>query len=123
MLRHNARPTEAFARFLDLSGLTLSLPLAFGLYGRLATADHAASTAIDRYWLPLLVTVLAWGAAAWVYRVYDARPHSVRDELMRIARAMVLVAFCVFSFIFFSQMQWVSRLLTGIYFLVALGII
>ena len=123
MLKHTARPTEALARFLDLTALTLALPLGFGLYRRLASAKHASSATLDRYWLPLVVTVLAWGAAAWVYRVYDARPHSVRDELMRIARAMVLVAFAVFAFIFFTQTQWVSRLLTGVYFLVALAFI
>jgi hypothetical protein len=35
MLRHTARPTEAFARFLDVAALTGSLPLAFGLYQHL----------------------------------------------------------------------------------------
>jgi exopolysaccharide biosynthesis polyprenyl glycosylphosphotransferase len=33
---------------------------------------------------------------------------------------MVLVAFAVFAGIFFSKLAWVSRLLTGLYFLVAL---
>ncbi len=67
--------------------------------------------------------MIAWGAAAWVYRVYDARPHSLRDEFMRIARAMVLVAFAVFALIFFAQLGWVSRLLTGLYFVVAFGLV
>ena len=123
MLRHTARPTEAVARFVDLGALTLALPLAFGFYRRIAPLARAGFAEFDRYWLPLVLTVVAWGAAAWVYRVYDARPHSLRDEFMRIARAMVLVAFGVFAIIFFAQLQWVSRLLTGLYFVVALALI
>ncbi|HET6437718.1 MAG TPA: sugar transferase [Anaeromyxobacter sp.] len=123
MLRHTARPTEAVARFLDLLALSVALPLSFGLYRRTAPLARAGLAEFDRYWLPLLVTVLAWGAAAWAYRVYDSRPHSLRDEFMRIARAMVLVAFAVFAVIFFAQLQWVSRLLTGLYFVTALALI
>ncbi len=122
MLRHTARPTEAVARFLDLAALVLALPGAFSIYGRLGAYTRAVG-GLERYWLPLVVTVVAWGASAWVYRVYDARPHSLRDEFMRIARAIVLVAFGVFAAIFFAQLQWVSRLLTGLYFVVALGLI
>jgi exopolysaccharide biosynthesis polyprenyl glycosylphosphotransferase len=80
-------------------------------------------TGFASYWPPLLLTIVTWGAAAWVYRVYDARPHSVRDEFMRIARAMVLVAFGIFALIFFAHLQWVSRLLTGLYFVVALALV
>ncbi len=123
MLRHTARPTEAFARFLDLAALTLSLPLAFALYQHVAPLARVGWADFGLYWLPLVVTIVAWGGAAWVYRVYDARPHSLRDEFMRIARAMVLVAFGIFALIFFAHLQWVSRLLTGLYFLVALGLI
>ncbi len=123
MLKHTARPTEAFARFLDLAALTLSLPLAFALYQRIAPLARVGWSDFGLYWLPLLLTVVAWGGAAWVYRVYDARPHSLRDEFMRIARAMVLVAFAIFALIFFAHLQWVSRLLTGLYFVVALGLI
>jgi exopolysaccharide biosynthesis polyprenyl glycosylphosphotransferase len=123
MLRHTAKPTEAVARFLDLCALTLGLPLSFALYRHVSTLARAGTVEFDRYWLPLLLTVLAWGAAAWVYRVYDARPHSMREEFMRIARALVLVAFAVFAIIFFAHLQWVSRLLTGLYFMVALALI
>ncbi len=123
MLRHTARPTEAFARFLDLAVLTVSLPLAFGLYQRIAPLARVGWADFGAYWPPLLLTMVAWGGAAWVYRVYDARPHSLRDEFMRIARAMVLVAFGIFALIFFAHLQWVSRLLTGLYFVVALGLI
>jgi exopolysaccharide biosynthesis polyprenyl glycosylphosphotransferase len=119
MLNHTARPTEAVARFLDLGALLIAYPLAFSLHMRLGS-----STAVfDAYWMPLLLTVVAWGAAAWVYRVYDSRPHSLRDEFMRIARALVLVAFAVFAIIFFAQIHWVSRLLTGLYFGVALALV
>jgi len=123
MLRHIARPTEAVARFLDLGALTLALPIAYSLYRQVASNPQLNGRALDRYWLPLVLTVIAWGAAAWVYRVYDARPHSMRDEFMRIARAMVLVAFAIFAIIFFAQIVWVSRLLTGLYFLVALSLV
>jgi exopolysaccharide biosynthesis polyprenyl glycosylphosphotransferase len=123
MLRHIARPTEAVARFLDLGALTLALPLSFSLYRHLSPTVRVGAHEFDRYWLPLLLTVMAWGAAAWVYRVYDARPHSLRDEFMRIARAMVLVAFAVFAVIFFAQLGWVSRLLTGLFFVVAFGLV
>jgi exopolysaccharide biosynthesis polyprenyl glycosylphosphotransferase len=123
MLKHTARPTEAVLRFLDLTALILSLPAAFTLYQSVAGYVHAKSVDQQAYWPPLLLTVLAWGLAAWVYRVYDARPRSVRDELLRIARAMVLVAFIVFALVFFAHLQWVSRLLTGFYFVVALGLI
>ena len=118
MLNHTARPTEAAARFLDLGALVIALPLSFSLHLHLRGVQRAH---FDAYWLPLLITVLAWGAAAWVYRVYDSRPHSVRDEFMRIARALVLVAFAVFALIFFAQIQWVSRLLVGVYFGVITG--
>jgi exopolysaccharide biosynthesis polyprenyl glycosylphosphotransferase len=120
MLNHTARPTEAIARFLDLGALLIAMPVAFSLHLHLRAAG---ATRFDAYWLPLLVVVLAWGAAAWVYRVYDSRPHSLRDEFMRIARTIVLVAFAVFALIFFAQIQWVSRLLTAVYFAVALALI
>ncbi len=123
MLKHTATPTEAVARLADLAALALALPLALALYQRVAPSGSASFSSFDRYWLPLLVTVLAWGAAAWVYRVYDARPHTMREEFMRIARAVVLVAFVVFGVVFFAHLQWVSRLLTGLYFVIALGLI
>ena len=123
MLRHTARPTEAFARFLDLAALTVSLPLAFALYQHVAPQTLVTWSAFANYWPGLLITIVVWGGAAWIYRVYDARPHSMRDEFMRIARAMVLVAFGIFAAIFFAHLQWVSRLLTGLYFVVALGLI
>jgi exopolysaccharide biosynthesis polyprenyl glycosylphosphotransferase len=123
MLRHTARPKEAAARIVDLGVLALTLPLSFHIYRKIAPLARGGSANFDSYWLPLILTVLAWGAAAWVYRVYDGRPHSVRDELMRIARAMVLVAFAVFALIFFAHLQWVSRLLTGLYFAVAFVLI
>src|SRR5512140_1325309 len=116
MLRHTSTPTEAVARVIDLVALVGALPLAFGLYLRLAPFVHARQVEIERYWLPLLLVVVAWGGAAWVYRVYDARPHTMRDEFMRIARTVVLVAFAVFAITFFAQLVWVSRLLTGLYF-------
>jgi exopolysaccharide biosynthesis polyprenyl glycosylphosphotransferase len=124
MLRHTAPPTEAAARLVDFTALTVALPIAYSIHARLlarGTAQHAVS--LDRYWLPLVLTILAWGGAAWVYRVYDARPHSMRDEFMRIARAVVLVAFGVFALVFFAHVSWVSRLLTGVYFGVAVTII
>jgi exopolysaccharide biosynthesis polyprenyl glycosylphosphotransferase len=123
MLRHTARPSEAIARFVDLGVLLGSLPVALALYRRFASIAGARLVQLDRYWLPLLLMVVAWGAAAWVYRVYDARPHTMREEFMRIARAMVLLAFTVFAVIFFAHLQWVSRLLTGLYFVVALALI
>jgi len=124
MLRHSARPTEVAARFFDLGALVLALPFSFAFYTRLAPlVGSTGPAAFDSYWLPLLLTVLAWGAAAWIYRVYESGPRSVRDEIMRIARAMVLVAFAVFAVIFFAHLQWVSRLLTALFFAVALLLI
>jgi exopolysaccharide biosynthesis polyprenyl glycosylphosphotransferase len=121
MLNHTARPTEVMARVLDLGALACALPLAYALHQRVGVVGRAVL--LDRYFMPLLTTVLAWGVAAWVYRVYDARPHSMRDEFLRIARALVLVAFAVFAIIFFTKVQWVSRLLTGLYFAVSLALI
>ena len=123
MLKHNARPTEVVARFIDLAALALALPFSFSLYNRFGPATHAGSVPFERYLLPLLLTILTWGAAAWVYRVYQSGPRTVRDELMRIARAMVLVAFAVFAVIFFVKLNWVPRLLTALYFGVALLLI
>jgi exopolysaccharide biosynthesis polyprenyl glycosylphosphotransferase len=120
MLKHTAPPTEAAARVIDFAALTLALPFAVAIY---AHVPGRTGLAIDRYWAPLAITLMAWGASAWVYRVYDARPHSTTEELMRIARAIVLVAFAVFALVFFAKIHWVSRLLTGIYFLVALATI
>jgi exopolysaccharide biosynthesis polyprenyl glycosylphosphotransferase len=122
MLNHTARPTEAVARFLDLGALVVALPVAFSLHLKLGSRSGVEAL-FDAYWVPLLLTALAWGAAAWVYRVYDSRPHSLRDEFMRIARALVLVAFAVFAIIFFARVQWISRLLTGLYFCVALALL
>jgi len=118
MLNYNARPTEALARLFDLGAFVLAYPLALAVYAHLGRGEI-----LDSYWLPLLLVVLAWGAAAWVYRVYDVRPHSLLDELMRLSRAMVLVAFAVFAIIFFAKVQWMSRLLTGVYFAVAFTLI
>jgi exopolysaccharide biosynthesis polyprenyl glycosylphosphotransferase len=105
---------------VDFAALTAALPIAYSIHSRLL---GRGGVSLERYWLPLVLTILAWGAAAWVYRVYDARPHSMRDEFMRIARAVVLVAFGIFAVIFFAQVGWVSRLLTGVYFVVVVSLI
>jgi exopolysaccharide biosynthesis polyprenyl glycosylphosphotransferase len=125
MLRHTAPPTEAAARLLDVAALSAALPIAYVVHSWFLSWNHTPqhTVSLERYWFPLVLTVLGWGVAAWVYRVYDARPHSMADEFMRIARAVVLVAFGVFALIFFSHVGWVSRLLTGIYFLVAVTLI
>jgi exopolysaccharide biosynthesis polyprenyl glycosylphosphotransferase len=123
MLRYTAKPTEAFARILDLVALAAALPLAYALYRQIAPSGRVVWEGFGQYGVPLLLMALSWGAAAWVYRVYDARPHSPRDEFMRIARAMVLVAFGVFALVFFAHVQWVSRLLTGLYLVVSLALI
>ncbi|MGC3996229.1 MAG: sugar transferase [Anaeromyxobacter sp.] len=120
MLRHNARPTEAAVRLVDFAALTLSLPGAYAAYQHLRP-DHRLAP-LDHFWLPLLVVVLLWGAAAWLHRVYDARPHSVWNEIVRAGRSMALVALAIAAGVFFSKYQETSRLMTAMYFGLAYGL-
>ena len=113
-------PMVALDRFLDIGALVLALPIAFTLYVHLR---GVGAVRFDAYWLPLLIIVLAWGAGAWVYRLYDGRTHSLHEQLRRVARTMTLVAFAVFAVIFFAQVQWLSHLLTGLYFVAALVLV
>ena len=122
MMRHIARPTEAAARFIDFAALTAALPIAYQLYQRGLPFAANRLAPLEQYWLPLVITIVLWGGAAWIYRVYDVRPHSGWSEIVRVGRALLLVALAMASLVFFGKHAWVSRLLTGVYFVVAFGL-
>jgi exopolysaccharide biosynthesis polyprenyl glycosylphosphotransferase len=123
MLSHAARPTEAAVRFVDFAALISALPLAYQIYEHVLPFEPNRLAPLDRYWLPLVVVILLWGAAAWIRSVYDARPHSAWDEIVRAGRALLLVALAMSALVFLGKYQWVSRLLTGVYFVVAFVLI
>jgi len=91
MLKHAyTRAGDAAIRLADVSALIFSLPIAARVLERFGPqADKVAAEAAA---FPVEIALLLWVASAWFHRVYDERPRAGSRSLVRIGRALAVVA-------------------------------
>jgi exopolysaccharide biosynthesis polyprenyl glycosylphosphotransferase len=74
----------------DLAALAFSLPVAARVLERFG--PHADKVAAEAAAFPIEIALLLWVASAWFHRVYDERPRAGTISLVRIGRALAVVA-------------------------------
>jgi exopolysaccharide biosynthesis polyprenyl glycosylphosphotransferase len=91
MLKHAyTRAGDAVIRLADVAALIFSLPVAARVLERFGPqADKVAAEAAA---FPVEIALLLWVASAWFHRVYDERPRAGTRSLVRIGRALAVVA-------------------------------
>jgi exopolysaccharide biosynthesis polyprenyl glycosylphosphotransferase len=121
MLKAVIAARGAGLRVFDLSALVLTFPAAYAAYGALSSRSELPPVNVH---LPALVLALVlWTACAWVYQVYEASVGPASGELVRTARAFAMVAVALATLAFLTKQHSVSRLLAGLYFVLALSAI
>jgi exopolysaccharide biosynthesis polyprenyl glycosylphosphotransferase len=120
MLKRQARAVAAGLRLLDLTLLAIAFPMAYAVRDRLVVSSLPGLYPITRYWPFLVLSLLLWIGAASVSHVYDVyRTRSISSEILRVGRAIGLLALFVAAASFVLHQHDVSRLLVGIYFVIA----
>ena len=91
MLKHAyTRAGDAAIRLADVAALIFSLPIATRVLERFGPqADKVAAEAAA---FPVEIALLLWVSSAWFHRVYDERPRAGTRSLVRIGRALAVVA-------------------------------
>ena len=119
------RVVEGTVRLLDILCVVAAVPAAYWLRDLWPVHTRGPLVALSEYWPFLALTLLAWVAAAWFFRLYESfRTRSVWPELGRIAKALVAVALIHIAVIFFlRQHEDVSRLFFTTYFAVAFSLL
>jgi exopolysaccharide biosynthesis polyprenyl glycosylphosphotransferase len=124
MLRQQARAIEAGVRVLDLVLLVSVAPLAYAIRNLLKGFDAFPAQDLGESWPPLVVALLLWLAASWMFGVYTSfRTASIRSELGRIGRSLAAVAIVMAAGGFALKEHQASRMLIGLYFTFAFMIL
>jgi exopolysaccharide biosynthesis polyprenyl glycosylphosphotransferase len=93
------RSGEAALRLADMVAVIFALPVAAHL---LLPFQPWGATALDAARVfPVEVALLLWVASAWFHQVYDQRPRASLGSLVRVARAMAVVALALLAGAFF----------------------
>jgi exopolysaccharide biosynthesis polyprenyl glycosylphosphotransferase len=120
VLKQNARVRSLGLRVLDLGALSAAFPVAYFVRDRLLAERPTELYPIVEYWPVLALTILLWIGASWAARVYaPTRKHPVVTELVRVARALGMVAIAISALGYLLKREDVSRLFVAAYF--ALG--
>jgi exopolysaccharide biosynthesis polyprenyl glycosylphosphotransferase len=122
MLKQRAKVVAGGLRAVDMAVLAAAFPIAYYLRDTVllaegAVARHGGLYPISTYWPLLAATVLLWQLASWSSGLYAKyRTLSIRTEIRRIARAIVVMALVVAAGQFVSKQQVLSRLFVGLYY-------
>ncbi len=118
MLKRNSRLIEASVRSLDVAGLAVAFPAAYAIRAELGSRLPEL-VPLDRYWPFVAETLLLWILIASLGKVYGSyRRRPLTTELLRVGKALLFVAVGVAA-LGYAEKGSVSRLLVGIYFVVA----
>ncbi len=122
MLKQNARLLQLGVRLADIAVLSVAFPLAYLARDRMQSGSFPGLYPIASYWPVLALTLLLWIAVSWATGVYDSyrTPHPLTTELLRLTRAMVIVAWAMSALGFLMHQHGVSRLFVGLYFVFGL---
>jgi exopolysaccharide biosynthesis polyprenyl glycosylphosphotransferase len=126
MLKQRARLVEGSLRLFDMAMLALAFPIAYWLRDRVLAGTVAVGVDVDHlypistYWPMLAASLLVWQLVARTARVYGAyRTQSLGTELLRLARAFVLLALVMAAGHFLWKDRELSRLFFGVYYAAA----
>ena len=120
MLRRHGRLVATGLRLADLAAMCAAFAAAYLVRDRFLGLRFTGLYPPSDYWPLLAASLLLWVAAASLARVYDAyRTFRLRTELVRLARAMSLVALAVVASAFIFKRHELSRLLVAIFFAIA----
>jgi len=96
MRKHSyARAGEAAIRLADMVAIIFALPVAARVLLRFQPWGATALEAGRLF--PVEIALLAWVASAWFHRVYDERPRAGARSVVRISRAVAVVALVLFA--------------------------
>ena len=122
MLKQRARLVAGSLRLFDMAVLAAAFPVAYYLRDTVLIAEgtvarHGGLYPISTYWPLLAATVLVWQLSSWSSGLYAKyRTLSIRTELRRIARSIVVMALVVAAGQFVWKTQELSRLFVGLYY-------
>ncbi|MBK9519476.1 MAG: sugar transferase [Anaeromyxobacter sp.] len=112
MLRVDNRTGEAPLLLPDLFVLGALLPLAYRIHAQF----FPAGLPLSRYWLPLLVTLLAWLVSSRFLGVYQGGTRPLSAEITRALKALASTALSLLVLVFLVKYQEISRVVTVVYF-------
>ncbi|AKU89858.1 sugar transferase [Vulgatibacter incomptus] len=122
MLKQHARFVDLCVRLADLILFTLALPAAHFAYAHAPMARWGPPP-IEILWVRVVAVLLLWITASAISQVYGTyRTRGIIEELGRIARALALVAVVTLAVLFSADTR-LPRLLIGLYFAIASGLL
>ncbi len=122
MLKQRARLVAGSLRLFDMAVLAAAFPIAYYLRDSVLIAEGAVARRgglypISTYWPLLAATVLVWQFSSWSSGLYAKyRTLSIRTEIRRIARSIVVMVLVVAAGQFVSKQRELSRLFVGLYY-------
>jgi exopolysaccharide biosynthesis polyprenyl glycosylphosphotransferase len=111
-----ARAGDAGIRVADLIALAVALPVAHQVHS--AYAELGPIAPIDEFSPSLIVTLVLWIASAWLHSVYEGRPRAGASAVLRVARALSVVAIVQAAAVLLVDREY-PRALAVVYFAAA----
>jgi exopolysaccharide biosynthesis polyprenyl glycosylphosphotransferase len=128
MLKQRARLISGGLRLVDIAMLGVSFPLAYTLrddvLGRLGKVVHGGLYPLSTYWPLFAASILVWQLASKMSGLYGVyRTQRITTEIVRLARAFLVLALIMAAGQFVWKQHDLSRLFFGLYYTVAFGLL
>jgi exopolysaccharide biosynthesis polyprenyl glycosylphosphotransferase len=124
VLKERARLVSGSLRLFDMAMLAVAFPVAYFLRDRWQGAPTGGLYPISTYWPLLAASLLVWQLASWLASLYRAyRTLSIANEILRLARAFVIVALVLAAGQFALRQHVVSRAFFGLYYGIAFALL
>jgi exopolysaccharide biosynthesis polyprenyl glycosylphosphotransferase len=126
MLKERARLVDRSLKLLDLAMLGVAFPIAYWLRDGVLTGKLRPDNLypIGTYWPLLVASLLVWQGVSRLAGVYGRyRTQSLVTEIVRLARALMLLALVIAAGQFLGKAQAVSRLFFGLYYASAFALL